>query len=81
MPLSIVFSNMIRFGVPLLMFFVLIGCYLIRKGNFHITGYILLFPILVLLMALLGLGLSMIISALTDKYKDLAFLVTFGVPY
>lgn len=80
MPLSIVFSNMVRFGVQLLMLFVLMGYYFIRNGHFQVTWYILLFPILVMLMALLGLGLGMIISALTNKYKDLSFLVTFGVP-
>jgi lipopolysaccharide transport system permease protein len=46
---------------------------------FHPNIYILLFPVLVLLMALLGLGLGLIITALTTKYRDLAFLITFGV--
>jgi lipopolysaccharide transport system permease protein len=41
--------------------------------------YILLFPVLVLMMALLGLGLGLIITAMTTKYRDLAFLVSFGV--
>jgi lipopolysaccharide transport system permease protein len=36
--------------------------------------------VLVLLMACLGLGLGMVVSAMTTKYRDLAFLVTFGVP-
>ncbi len=39
----------------------------------------MLFPVLVLLMALLGLGLGLIITAMTTKYRDLAFLITFGV--
>jgi lipopolysaccharide transport system permease protein len=46
---------------------------------FEPNWYLLLFPILVLLMALQGLGLGMIISALTTKYRDLIFLVGFGV--
>jgi lipopolysaccharide transport system permease protein len=37
------------------------------------------FPILLLMMAGLGLGLGILISALTTKYRDLRFLVTFGV--
>jgi lipopolysaccharide transport system permease protein len=37
------------------------------------------FPVLVFLMALLGLGLGMIISSMTTKYRDLSFLVQFGV--
>ncbi len=80
MPLSIVFSNMVRFVVQMLVFFVLMAYYFITGGNFHVTIYILLFPVLIMLMAVLGLGLGMIISALTTKYRDLAFLVTFGVP-
>lgn len=71
---------MVRLGVQLLVFFVLMGYYFITGANYHITIYILLFPLLVILMALLGLGMGMIVSALTTKYRDLAFLVTFGVP-
>jgi lipopolysaccharide transport system permease protein len=82
MPLSIVVSNLVRFGVQMLLFFVMIGYYLIQNemgSLFHPNIYILLFPVLVLLMALLGLGLGLIITALTTKYRDLAFLITFGV--
>ena len=66
----------------MLLFFVMIGYYLIQSelgSMFHPNIYILLFPVLVLLMALLGLGLGLIITALTTKYSDLAFLITFGV--
>ena len=82
MPLSIVVSNLVRFGVQMLLFFVMIGYYLVQNemgSLFHPNVYILLFPVLVLLMALLGLGLGLIITALTTKYRDLAFLITFGV--
>ena len=57
----------------------LMGYYKLYGANFHITWAIILFPILVILMALLGLGLGLIITALTTKYRDLAFLVTFGI--
>lgn len=79
MPLSIVVSNLVRFGVQLLLFFALMGYYFIIDTDFSPNGYALLFPLIVLLMAAQGLGLGMIISALTTKYRDLAFLVTFGV--
>jgi lipopolysaccharide transport system permease protein len=82
MPLSIVVSNLVRFGVQMLLFFVMIGYYLVQNEMgvlFHPNIYVLLFPILVLLMALLGLGLGLIITALTTKYRDLAFLIAFGV--
>ncbi len=82
MPLSIVVSNLVRFGVQMLLFFAMIAYYIFfdKAGSeFHMNIYALLFPVLVLLMALLGLGLGLIITALTIKYRDLAFLITFGV--
>ena len=47
--------------------------------DIFVQNTIFLFPILVLSMALLGLGIGLIISSLTTKYRDLSFLVTFGV--
>jgi lipopolysaccharide transport system permease protein len=79
MPLSIVVSNLVRFAVQMLLFIALMVYYYFDGANFNITWAILLFPLVVVLMALLGLGTGMIISAMTTKYRDLAFLVTFGV--
>ncbi|WP_231461856.1 ABC transporter permease [Pedobacter sp. Leaf132] len=79
MPLSIVVSNLVRFGVQMILFLIMIGYYYLNGASFHITLTILLFPLIVVLMALLGLGAGMIISAMTTKYRDLAFLVGFGV--
>ena len=79
MPLSIVTSNLVRFGVQMILFLGMMGYYYIVGANFHVTNAILLFPVLVLLMAMLGLGIGLIITALTTKYRDLSFLITFGV--
>jgi lipopolysaccharide transport system permease protein len=79
MPLSIVVSNLVRFGVQLLLFLVVILYFGVKGADFDITWVIALFPVLVLLMAMLGLGLGLIITALTTKYRDLSFLVMFGV--
>lgn len=80
MPLSIVISNLTRFGVQLALLLLAMLYYALVKGyTFDITVYILLFPLMVLLMAALGLGSGMIISAMTTKYRDLSFLVTFGI--
>ncbi len=79
MPLSIVVSNLVRFAVQLLLLLIMMSYYGIAGANFHLTYGILLFPVLVILMALLGLGLGLIITAMTTKYRDLTFLVSFGV--
>lgn len=82
MPLSIVVSNLIRFGVQMLLLFLMMVYFWIYPENgtyFQVTLTILLLPFLIILMALQGLGLGLIITAMTTKYKDLTFLVTFGV--
>lgn len=80
MPLSIVASNLIKFSVQFLMLVMLIlyhVVFLSYSPDFSLK--LLLFPLLILQMAALGLGLGMIISAMTTKYRDLSFLVSFGV--
>lgn len=78
-PLSIVVSNLIRFGVQMTLFVLMMVIYWLKGSHLHPNAYLLLFPFLLLLMAMLGLGLGMIISAMTTKYRDLTFLITFGV--
>lgn len=79
MPLSIVVSNLVRFVVQLMLLVIMMVYFAIQGADFHITYAILFFPLLVVLMALLGLGMGLIITAMTTKYRDLTFLVTFGV--
>ena len=79
LPLSIVAGNLVRFGVQMLLFFGVIAYYAFQGINLTPTWALLAFPVLVLMMALLGLGLGLIITAMTTKYRDLSFLVIFGV--
>ncbi len=79
MPLSIVISNLVRFGIQFGLFLVVWGFYLLTTDTLHPNWLMLLTPLLVVLMGLLSLGLGMIFSALTTKYRDLAMLLTFGV--
>ncbi len=78
-PLSIVVSNLIRFAVQMALFLIIMAVYWLKGASLHPNTYLLLFPLLLLLMAMLGLGLGMIISAMTTKYRDLSFLITFGI--
>ncbi len=79
LPLSIITSNLIRFGVQMILFLLAILYYYLNGALFAPTWALVLFPVLVIMMALLGLGAGLIITAMTTKYRDLAFLVTFGV--
>jgi len=80
MPLSIVFSNLVRFGIQLIILGITILYYIFSKNyHFQPNAYLLLFPFAVLVMAAQGLGMGLIVSALTTKYRDLGFLITFGV--
>jgi lipopolysaccharide transport system permease protein len=80
MPLSIVLSSLVKFMVQLILFLMMLSYYEIKGPAIHVNQYILLFPFLVVLIAALGLGLGMMISAITTKYRDLAFVISFGVP-
>lgn len=78
-PLSSVASNMVRFGIQFLLLVVIMIWYKISGSLFHITPYVLLIPVLLFIMAGIGLGLGIIISSLTTKYKDLTVLIGFAV--
>ncbi len=80
MPLSIVMSNLIKFSVQLILFLFLMGLYWVKGAVIVPNAFILFFPVLIILIAALGLGLGMMISAVTTKYRDLTFIVSFGVP-
>lgn len=79
MPLSIVVSNLLKFGVQFILFIALMAYFLLAGANVQPNWAIVLVPFLVILMACLGLGFGMLISAMTTKYRDLKFLITFGV--
>lgn len=79
MPLSVVITNLFRLGIQFLLFMLVYFWFLFSEAGLQPNLYLLLFPYLVLLMALLGLGLGMLISALTVKYRDLVFLMQFVI--
>jgi len=79
-PVSILISNLITFVIQFALF-ILFVFYFILRGTFIQVNWswVAFSPILILMMAGLGLGFGIIISSLTTKYRDLRFLVTFGV--
>jgi len=83
LPLSIVISNIIKFGIQLGLLVIVITYYsLIDKTynwSYNPGSNILLLPVIILIMACLGLGGGIIVSSLTTKYRDFTVLVTFGM--
>lgn len=79
MPMSIVVTNLLKLGIQLFIFFGFYVLYLFKGMEPTISWNVLLFPFLILIMGILGLGLGMIISSMVTKYRDLTFLVSFGV--
>ena len=80
-PLSIVVSTLIQFAIQFVTLVVALGWYLLQGDAVHpnLLGIIVGTPLLILMLGGLGLGSGVIISSLTTKYRDLVFLVTFGV--
>ena len=77
-PIAIILSNLISFGIQAAITIVTMLIYVCFDANFHITKWILLTPLILAIMALQGLGLGLIVTALTTRYRDLALLVRFG---
>ena len=77
-PLSVIISNLIKFGIQFVLFLAAFLFYLI-SGQIQPNWTISLLPIYICMMAGLGLGFGILISSLTTKYRDFTFLVGFGV--
>lgn len=78
-PISLVISNLIKFGIQFLLLLGFLAFYVARGANVHPNGWVLITPLLLIIMAGLGLGFGIIISSLTTKYRDLQFMLGFGV--
>lgn len=78
-PISIVISNLIMDIIQFTMFLAFMIYFILRGSDIHLTLWALTFPLLIILMAGLGLGFGIIVSSLTTKYRDLTYLVGFGV--
>ncbi len=78
-PLSTVMSNIVKFVIQFLLLLAVMTWYGIKTGHFHFGASWLLIPLLVLMMAGLGLGLGIIISSLTTKYRDFGVLIGFAI--
>ncbi|RDK84803.1 ABC transporter permease [Marinirhabdus gelatinilytica] len=79
MPMSVTISNLVKFGIQLLILVSFYVYYISTGAMITPNGYIALFPVYIIMMALLGLGVGMLVSSLTTKYRDLQVLINFAV--
>ncbi|WP_163400289.1 ABC transporter permease [Flavobacterium fluviatile] len=78
-PLSVVISNLIKFGIQFFIFVFFYIFYYIKGANLTLNGLVVFFPILIAFMGILGLALGMLISSMVTKYRDLSHLIGFGI--
>jgi len=79
MPLSIVCSGLMKFAIQFGLFIAVVLYFTFINPKIEPNLWVLITPFLFLLMATFALGLGMVFSSLTTKYKDLVFLLTFGI--
>lgn len=79
MPLSIVFSNMFKLSIQLILLFSMTAYYLITSDAIVITPAILLLPLVIVIIAMQAVGIGLFVSAIATKYRDIALLLTFAM--
>ena len=79
MPLSVVISNLLKFGIQFFIFIAFYIYFYYQGAPISLNATALFFPLLVVLMGVLALGLGMIISSMVTKYRDFTYLIGFGV--
>jgi lipopolysaccharide transport system permease protein len=78
-PISILVSRLVAFAIQFFFFLCFLAWFKFKGSDLQMNIWVLATPLLLLMMAALGLGLGVIISALTTRYRDLTVLVGFGV--
>lgn len=78
-PVSIVIINLVKFGIQLTLFLGFYIYFVARGLPIRPTSSMLLLPVLIFQMAVLSLGSGVLISALTTKYRDLTYVMTFAI--
>ena len=80
MPLTVLISGLLKFGVQLCLLLSAIVYYYFQTGSFSMQWEIIYFPILLIIIMVMAMGFGLLVSSLTTKYRDLKFLIDFAVP-
>lgn len=80
MPLTVLISGLLKFGVQLSLLLVAIAYYYFSTGSLSMNWEILFFPVIIIIVMILSMGFGLLVSSLTTKYRDLKFLIDFSIP-
>lgn len=80
MPLTVLISGLLKFGVQFSLLFLAILYYYFTTGDFSMRWEAVFFPIILLIIMVMSMGFGLLVSSLTTKYRDLKFLIDFAVP-
>jgi len=72
--ISLVFSNLLKLGLQFIVF-VLFCVFYTKQGLIHPNMFVFFFPVLIIIMAIMGLGVGLILSSMTVKYRDVNQLI------
>jgi len=78
MPLSTILTNLLTFAIQFGIFLVLAGIFWLQGATFEANWRVIILPVLLVQMGALGLGIGCIVCALTTRFRDLAYMITFG---
>jgi lipopolysaccharide transport system permease protein len=78
-PLSVVSSNLVKFGIQFILFLGVFIYYYFTNDQVQPNLTLILLPVYIIILAVMALGFGLIISAMTTKYRDLTFLIQFGI--
>lgn len=78
-PVSVLLSQLFQLGLRVLIFLGFCAHFYFRGAAIHLSSALLALPLALLVMMALGLGLGILFSSMTAKYRDLRYLLAFGV--
>ena len=78
-PISTVLTGLLDLTIQFGLFVIILIIYALTGTTISINPWVLLTPVLILQLAMLGMGVGIIVSSLTTRYRDLTILVTFGI--
>lgn len=78
-PVSTIVSNLLGFSIQLLALLAIVVVFVVRGSDVRLGWHLLFFPLPVVQLGLLGLAIGLIVSSLTVKYRDFAYLLGFGM--